>query len=234
MSLEETPVHTSPGSTASSATDAATSSTTTPAETGAASPAKAAAGAEARKPLTEEQGKVLVKLARDAIATALGKPATPDPQGEWLKQLGATFVTITRHGELHGCIGSLEARQSIVADVKHNAVAAALYDPRAGMLTLEQVEDLRIEVSLLSPLEPIAFDDEVDALSKIRPHVDGVVLAHGTRRATFLPQVWRSLPAPAEFMEQLKRKAGLAPSFWAPTLKLYRYSLEKFSEETPS
>lgn len=192
------------------------------------------AGAQARSALTEEQGRTLVTLARDAIAAALGGPPVPDPEGEWLRRHGATFVTLTRDGELHGCIGSLEARQSILADVKHNAVAAALYDPRARVFSLEQVDELRIEVSVLSPLEPIAFDDEVDALSKLRPHVDGVVIAHEGRRATFLPQVWQSLPSPVEFMAHLKRKAGLASSFWAPTLKLYRYSLEKFTDEKTS
>ncbi len=193
-----------------------------------------AVGAQAWPRLTEEQGRTLVTVARDAIAAALGKPPAPDPEGEWLRRHGATFVTLTRDGELHGCIGSLEARQSILADVKHNAVAAALYDPRARVFSLEHVDELRIEVSILSPLEPITFDDEVDALSKLRPHVDGVVIAHGGRRATFLPQVWRSLPSPAEFMAHLKRKAGLSPSFWAPTVKLYRYSLEKFTDEMPS
>lgn len=180
--------------------------------------------------LSEERGQALIKLARGAILNTLGDPLPPDPTDAWLKERAATFVTITRGDRLHGCIGTIEAKRTILEDVKHNAVAAAFFDPRATPLVKEDIADLRIEVSILSPLEPIAFAGEADALSKLRPHVDGVVLAHNGRRATFLPQVWESLPSPAEFMTHLKLKAGLSPTFWADNVQLFRYSLEKWSE----
>lgn len=180
--------------------------------------------------LPEEHGQALIKLARGAILHTLGDASPPDPTDAWLKERAATFVTITRGDNLHGCIGTIEARRTILEDVKHNAVAAAFFDPRATPLTKEDIADLRIEISILSPLEPIAFEGEADALSKLRPHIDGVVLAHDGKRATFLPQVWESLPSPAEFMAHLKMKAGLSPTFWAPDVQLFRYSLKKWSE----
>jgi AmmeMemoRadiSam system protein A len=181
--------------------------------------------------MSEAKGKTLVNVARAAITRALGGPDAADPAGDWLAETAATFVTLTRHGQLHGCIGSIEARRSLIEDVKQNAVAAALRDPRATYLTLESVVELRVEISLLSPLEPIAFASEDEALAALRPHVDGVVLLHGGRRATFLPQVWESLSTCAEFLAHLKQKAGLPAHFWSPDVQLFRYSLEKWEEE---
>ncbi len=179
--------------------------------------------------LTPEQGHRLIVLASDAIAEALGAPPVADPQGDWLRRSAATFVTLHRGGRLHGCIGSIEPQRSLLEDVKHNAVAAALFDPRASPLVVDDVNALEIEVSLLSPLEPITFTSEEDALAQIRPGVDGIVIAYGGERATFLPQVWDSLPDTREFMRQLKRKAGLPGSFWSEGMKVHRFSVHKWS-----
>jgi AmmeMemoRadiSam system protein A len=186
--------------------------------------------------LTNEQGARLVQIARGAIAQGLGVRGAaldpPDPAGEtWLLEPGATFVTLHRFGQLHGCIGSIEPRRALFDDVRHNANAAAFLDPRATPLRAADLPDLEVEISLLGPLEPISFSSEADALSRLKPHVDGVVVAYGDRRATFLPQVWESLPDPAEFLAHLKAKAGLPPDFWGPGIKLYRYGLQKWSDE---
>jgi AmmeMemoRadiSam system protein A len=114
--------------------------------------------------------------------------------------------------------------------VAENASAAAFRDPRFPPLTPEELVHTRIEVSLLSPLEPIGFVDERDALARLCPGTDGVVLECGGRRGTFLPQVWNSLPEPAAFLAELKRKAGLPADFWDSSLRLYRYRVEKWSE----
>ncbi len=89
---------------------------------------------------------------------------------------------------------------------------------------------MHIEVSLLSPLEPVSFVDEADLLRRLRPGIDGLVLEHDGRRGTFLPAVWRQLPRPEEFLRQLKRKAGLDPGFWAPELSVSRYTVDSWSE----
>lgn len=181
--------------------------------------------------LNDRQGGLLLAIARNAISQALGVayPA-PDANAAWLAVPGACFVTLTRQGELRGCIGSLEAHRSLLADVRHNAVAAALQDPRFAPLTAAELARTRIEVSLLSATEPIQFSDEGDALAQLRPGVDGVVFEFGYHRSTFLPQVWEQLPQPRQFMAQLKRKAGLPADFWSDEARLSRYTVSKWKE----
>jgi AmmeMemoRadiSam system protein A len=183
-------------------------------------------------PSASERGKLLVALARDAIAQVLGeRPPAPKLQRPgWLEAPGAVFVTLTRHGLLRGCIGSLEAHRPLWQDVEANARAAAFDDPRFAPMTSAEWPATRVEVSILSPARPMDFSDEADALAQLRPGIDGVILEHGWHRATFLPQVWEQLPDPREFMAHLKSKAGLAPNFWADGIRLSRYSVEKFKE----
>jgi AmmeMemoRadiSam system protein B/AmmeMemoRadiSam system protein A len=179
-------------------------------------------------------GELLLPIARAAIASALGLGAQAPVAASCLQEPGACFVTLTQRGQLRGCIGSLEARRSLLADVKANAVAAALQDPRFAPLTPGELALTRVEVSLLSPLQEMHFASEADALAQLRPGIDGVVFSFGRHRSTFLPQVWEQLPGAAEFMEQLKRKAGLAADFWDPAVRLQRYSVAKWQEVSPT
>ena len=77
---------------------------------------------------------------------------------------------------------------------------------------------------------PLPYTDARDLLSKLRPHVDGVILRDSFRRATFLPQVWEQLPHPRDFLRALKRKAGLVEDFWSDGVRVSRYTVEKFIE----
>jgi AmmeMemoRadiSam system protein A len=187
---------------------------------------------------SNEQGQVLLQIARAAISSALGQVvAQPEPVGDAAVRLqapGASFVTLTQLGLLRGCIGSLEARRPLLDDVKANAIAAALHDPRFAPLTLSELGFTSVEVSVLSPMQPLDFDSEEQALAQLRPGVDGVVFAYGRYRSTFLPQVWEQLPKPRQFMAHLKQKAGLAPDFWAQDVKLQRYTVHKFKESEVS
>lgn len=178
-----------------------------------------------------EKGSTLLKLARSEIASKLGQADAASVQAGWLEEPGASFVTLTRHGELRGCIGSLEAHRPLGIDVRENAVAAAFRDPRFMPLSRAEFDDIRVEVSLLSTAEPLAVEDEAAALAVLRPNVDGVVFEYGHYRSTFLPQVWEQLPEPAEFLAHLKRKAGLPVDFWAEQVKLSRYTVSKWKEE---
>lgn len=180
-----------------------------------------------------DAGPVLLRLARHAIARALGSAAGAAPDAPWLKAPGATFVTLTKAGKLRGCIGSLEARRPLGEDVQANAVAAALRDPRFPVLTAAELPEIAVEVSLLSPPQPIAFRDEADAQAQLVPGTDGVIFEYGHHRSTFLPQVWAELAAPTEFMGHLKYKAGLPPDFWDPAVKLSRYAVVKWREDDP-
>ena len=186
--------------------------------------------AGADQPAAEEKGRTLLELARSEIAAKLGHEIIRPAEGIWLQTPGASFVTLTRQGELRGCIGSLEAHRPLGVDVRENAIAAAFRDPRFMPLTRAEFGDVRVEVSLLSPTEAMTVASEADALAALRPHVDGVVFEYQNFRSTFLPQVWEQLPDPAQFLAYLKRKAGLPMDFWAEQVRLSRYTVSKWKE----
>jgi hypothetical protein len=177
-------------------------------------------------------GPTLLALARCAIGAELGVPERAVAPHEALAAPGATFVTLRREGALRGCIGSLEARRPLGADVRANAVAAAFRDPRFAPLAVHEFHATKIEVSLLSASVQFAFADEADALVQLRPGIDGVILEAGWRRATFLPQVWEQLPEPREFLAALKHKAGLPEDYWSAQVRMARYTVTKFAERT--
>ncbi len=179
-----------------------------------------------------EKGETLLKLARAEIASKLGHEVASPAQADWLREPGASFVTLTRQGELRGCIGTLEAHRSLEIDVRENAAAAAFRDPRFMPLSRAEFDEIRVEVSLLSPAQPIEAKDESSALAALRPNIDGVVFEYRHFRSTFLPQVWEQLPEPAEFLAHLKRKAGLPVDFWAEDVRLSRYTVSKWKESS--
>lgn len=177
-----------------------------------------------------ELGTTLLTLARNAIAARFGLPGAPADDLPELHQPGAVFVTLTQHDSLRGCIGSLEAWRPLRQDVHENALAAAFRDPRFEPLSADELPTTRVEVSLLTPAEPMIFTCEADALAQLRPEVDGVIFTAGNRRSTFLPQVWEQLPDPAIFMAHLKQKAGLPADYWGPNVQLERYQVKKWKE----
>ena len=177
-----------------------------------------------------DRGPTLLAIARVAIARQLGEKAPPFETASWLQEPGATFVTLQLHGELRGCVGSLVARKAIREDVETNARAAAFHDPRFAPLTRREYPGIEIEVSLLSPLEKLAFESQKHLLTLLRPGVDGVVLEYGWQRGTFLPQVWEQLPDPKTFLTHLKQKAGLPADFWGDGIQISRYTVAKWRE----
>ncbi len=200
--------------------------------------ADAAAGREPgpaiRSDLPADAGAVLLPLARIAIADRLGLPigaGLPDLTALWLQAPGASFVTLTQEGRLRGCIGTIDVHRPLVDDVRANAVGAAFRERRFPPLTALEVPHTDIEVSVLSEHEPLMVGDEDAAIAQLRPGVDGIVLLRGARRATFLPQVWQTLPEPLDFLGRLKIKAGLPPSFWDDDIQLLRYTVSSWSEE---
>ena len=130
-------------------------------------------------------------------------------------------------------MGTMEPRMTLVDSVAHNARAAALKDPRAPRIDIDEVDDLSVEVSLLSPLERLSFTDEASLLAQLRPGVDGLLLSWRGHHGTFLPQVWESLPEPRLFLSQLKRKAWLPVDFWAPDVTIERYTVQKWIDPAP-
>lgn len=185
--------------------------------------------------LTETEKEILLKLARAALEKAVRgenlpplnlSTLTPDLRSE-----GASFVTLTIHGQLRGCIGALEPYQPLAADVLEHAVAAALEDTRFPPVTPRELPQIHLEISRLTRPQPLQYNDAKDLLSKLRPGLDGVILRDGYHRATFLPQVWEQLPDKEEFLSHLCQKMGASPSAWrSKHLEVQTYQVEEFHE----
>ncbi len=185
--------------------------------------------------LSEHEGQWLLRLAREALEAGVrGQPLPPLPPDlpPRLREPGAAFVTLrTRHdGRLRGCIGSIIATRPLVEDVRAHAIDAALHDPRFSPVTPEEVPQLALEVSYLTPLQPLTYHSPEDLLARLRPGVDGVLLRDGWRQATFLPQVWHSLPKPAEFLAHLCLKMGAEPTCWQRPIEVFTYQVQAFQE----
>lgn len=178
-------------------------------------------------------GPALFALARSAIA-ARGGPV-PDPQGApaWLAEPGAAFVTLTLDGRLRGCVGSIHPRRSLRDDIVANARAAAFGDSRFRPLAASELPAVRIEVSLLSALEPLPARSREDLLAALRPGADGLVLGWRGHRGTFLPQVWEQLPDREDFVDHLLHKAGLPVFFWEPDMVAHRFGVTSWTEPRP-
>jgi hypothetical protein len=179
------------------------------------------------------KGNTLLKLARAAVEESLGGPAVQVPEEPWLTEPGACFVSLhLKHDDsLRGCIGSIEPHRPLREDVVHNARAAAWHDPRFVPLRHNELANTRVEVTLLSPVEPLEVHSEAEALAALRPGVDGLILQWGGRRGVFIPQVWEHLPEPAEFLAALRRKAGLAGG-WQTGTRLSRFTATHWEEES--
>lgn len=175
------------------------------------------------------QGPVLLRLARETLVEAFGGPKVAEPDHAWLMEQRAVFVTLHKHGELRGCVGQLAARFPLFEAVRHAAKSAAFHDTRFDPLEHHELEHVHIEISVLSPLEPLDVATEAEALAALRPGVDGVVLTHGARSGVFIPEVWKQLPEPQEFLWHLKRKAGL-PHAWQPGTRVERFTAELWTE----
>ncbi len=183
--------------------------------------------------LTEEQGKILLRLARETIGERLGieeKLALPEDPGLELEY--GTFVTLKINGALRGCIGNLLPDGSVAEGVKRNAENAAFDDSRFSPLTAEELAKVHIDISVLSQPQSLDYRDGDDLISKLQPGKDGVILRLGMAAATFLPQVWEQLPDPQLFLGHLCQKAGLSPTAWQdshPDIEIYQ--VQCFEEE---
>lgn len=185
--------------------------------------------------LTGEEKQTLLRLAREAMETAVKGKALPplnlQSLAPVLREEGASFVTLTIDDNLRGCIGALEAYQPLAEDVREHAVSAALQDPRFPPVGEAELNRIRLEVSRLTAPRPLEYSSSEDLLKKLHPHVDGVILKDNFRRATFLPQVWEKIPDPAEFLGHLCQKMGAKPNLWRKAkLQVHVYQVEEFRE----
>jgi AmmeMemoRadiSam system protein A len=185
--------------------------------------------------LTLDERDLLLKLARQALESVVSggrlEPLDLELTSETLRCEGASFVTLTKRGQLRGCIGALEPYQPLVEDVREHAIAAATQDYRFSPVITSELADISIEISRLTFPKPLDYKDADDLIAKLRPGIDGVVLKHGYRRATFLPQVWEKIPDPAEFLSHLCNKMGAPANSWrTQKMEVLIYQVEEFHE----
>ena len=180
------------------------------------------------------QKKILLEIARGAIVSKFNhkiidreKLLKAYPE---LEEQGAVFVTLKERGNLRGCIGSLIAHRSLLDDIISNAKSAAFGDPRFPPLKERELEQIKIEVSLLSPYKELEYKDKEDLKQKIRVNIDGIILKSGSNQATFLPQVWEDIPDFDSFFVHLCNKAGLSLNCLDHHPAIYTYQVEKIEE----
>ena len=191
--------------------------------------------------LSEAQGQVLVRLARQTLMERLGKQI---PQTEidslnsalkdsCFKSLCGTFVTLKIKERLRGCIGNLTSDTPLESGIRRNAISAAFNDPRFAPLSISELDQVEIEISILSEPQPLKYSDSDDLIQKLRPDIDGVIIRKDHASATFLPQVWEQLPRPQDFLNHLCTKAGLPADCWQkPDLEVSTYQVQYFEEHT--
>ena len=185
--------------------------------------------------LSNREKQTLLRLARESMEQAVKRKALSrlDLQSltPALREHGASFVTLTIHAELRGCIGALEAYQPLAEDVREHAVSAALQDPRFPPVVESELSRIKLDVSRLTAPHLLEYSSSEDLLKKLKPYVDGVILKNDFRRATFLPQVWKKIPDPVDFLDQLCMKMGVKPNLWRDVqLQVYIYQVEEFHE----
>jgi AmmeMemoRadiSam system protein A len=177
-------------------------------------------------PLAEEHGRILLSVARQALAEAVAGRALPDPaefSGALIERAGA-FVTLRIRGSLRGCIGQVEAERPLVHTVAACAAAAALEDPRFPPVRPAELGSLDIEVSILSP--PTDINP-----TEIEVGRHGLLISSGFQRGLLLPQVavewrWDSL----RFLEETCRKAGLPRDAWQRGARVQGFTTQVFIE----
>jgi AmmeMemoRadiSam system protein A len=181
----------------------------------------------------------LLKLARLSLIAAANHQPPPSPSSEMLTprliEPRACFVTLNIHENLRGCTGVLVARASLLEEVISTTAQTALHDPRFHPVIPAEVDQIEIEISVLTTPMRLPDFSPGDLPKLIKPFIDGVILYRGFNRATFLPQVWQKIPDPAQFLDALCQKAGLLQDSWRmPGIEVDIYQVEEFSEHDPA
>jgi uncharacterized protein len=184
--------------------------------------------------VTPENRRTLLTVAARTIALAAMLPERPwreldvEEYADELRQLRASFVTVHRRLKLRGCRGSIAASEPLVVNVARSARAAAFFDERFSPIVLEEVAELDLHISVLGTPRRLIVDSEGKLLSSLRVGIDGLIIREGSRQALFLPSVWEKLEDPQTFVEHLKVKAGLPPSYWSSGIVCERFTVEEF------
>jgi AmmeMemoRadiSam system protein A len=181
-------------------------------------------------PLTEADQQTLLRMAREAIVEYLHRNRLPEVEepAEALRQPCGAFVTLRKGKRLRGCIGYVEAVKPLYTTVRECAVAAALHDPRFPPVAPQEVLELSLEISVLSPLAEIAPE-------KIEVGRHGLLISRGAQRGLLLPQVamewhWNR----EQFLEETCLKAGLPSDAWRHSTTIQAFTAQVFEEPDPA
>lgn len=171
------------------------------------------------------------KCLKSVVTQGFLPPADPRNIPAAFSSTKGCFVTLTINGQLRGCIGHIVPKLPLYLAIRENAESAAIRDPRFKPVTSNELDSISIEISVLTEPKPLSFSSPEDLISKLKPHVDGVVLQVQGRGATYLPQVWEQIPDKEEFLNNLSQKAGCAASAWRqPGTSVLIYHVESFKE----
>ncbi len=187
--------------------------------------------------LSEDVGQVLVAIARRSLEAFVRNRSFYLPNLAELPTAvtrpGCTFVTLTNQGALRGCIGCTEPRWPLAEDAARNAVAAASRDPRFVPVEPAELDDIRLEVTVLTQPQTVAYADYDDLLHQLRVGIDGVIVAWGVHRGVLLPQVWDRIPDKNQFLTILAHKAGIPAAklrHIPPTVVVQTFQAQHFAE----
>jgi len=182
------------------------------------------------QPLTPAQKAGLLAIARRAIRERVrGLPeSVPSPEEAGLRAPGAAFVTLTRAGALRGCIGYVHAVLPLAETIAYCAASAAIGDPRFAPVTAIELPDLRVEISVLSPLRAVTDPGEIQV------GVHGLYISKDGRRGLLLPQVATEYGWDRDtFLRQVCVKAGLPKDAWRRGAEIQAFTVESITDGLP-
>ncbi|MBL7206586.1 MAG: AmmeMemoRadiSam system protein A [Candidatus Aenigmarchaeota archaeon] len=174
--------------------------------------------------MNPEEGRLLIGIARNAIEwwVKKGTEFKPKDYPESFNEKQGVFVSLhTKSNQLRGCIGFIEPEKPLIKGLVEVAISAS-QDPRFPNVSKDELDNIDIEVSILTKPEPV----EINNIKK----GDGIIIEKGFNRSVFLPQVWEELHDKENFLNQLCIKAGLAPDEWKHDIKAYKFNVEIFKE----
>ncbi len=185
-----------------------------------------------------EEGKKAVKLAREAIEKYLADGTRPDPPedlDEKFEEKRGVFVTLNKNGDLRGCIGRPLPNQKLTDGLIDSAISAATSDPRFPKLKPEELENVTVEISILTQPKEVEVNNSKQCSEKIEIGKDGLIVKCRGREGLLLPQVpvdrdWDE----EEFLSQTCVKAGLSPDTWVESdVDIQKFSAQVFKEKSP-
>lgn len=185
-----------------------------------------------------EEGEKLVRLARRTIETYLEegrKPEPPEEVSEKMREERGVFVTLRKGDELRGCIGKPLPTQSLIDGVIDSAINASTRDPRFPSLERDELDEVTLEVSVLTQPEEIKVETPREYPEKVKIGRDGLIVRGQGREGLLLPQVplgrdW----SPKDFLSQTCLKAGLSPDCWLnDEVEIESFSAQVFEEKEP-